>query len=781
MAPKLGQLARIIIVPVVLFFSPLFVFAQDSQVLINEVQIAGQTATDEFIELYNLTNQKISLTGWRLAKKTASGNLYNLVTSFIDVSIEPKSYLLIAHKDFQADFNADVYYSTSSSIADNNTLIIYSDAGKTVVDKVGWGEAIDFEVKAAPSPKNKQSLSRTNGLDTGDNATDFVVSTSPSPKQENQITSNQPTTNNQQNLETNTQPNNPDVSNQIPIYQTYTKQIFFNELLPNPAGSDEENEWFELFNHSNFEVNLNGWIIIDNSGKKFIINQEKLASTTIAPDGYFLVKRGVSNISLNNDNDLLKLYQPNGELIDSVSYKDEAGENIAYARDQRNNTWSWTTTITPAASNIISSPSEKTEDDGEITPVGDAIKTTDNKTSFTEKANIEKLTDYSRQIIINEVLPNPQGNDEEHEWIELKNLTSEVVDLIDWFLADSSRQYQISKKDFNNSVIQANGYFLIPRKNSQLALNNSGTEKIQLLHPDKNLVEEVEYSGHIKENVSYARDEDDLWFWTTVPTPAGPNIIVLPTDKEVEETATDDKQDKIQIDKQTIEGIVIAKPGLFGVTYFYINGLRIYCAKKDFPELKVGDKIKMTGEMDIMNNISVFKIKNQDDITIISSNNAVNPLIKTTESLTRDDLSKLVKLTGQILDVKSTKIYLADDDGEIVLTIKPNTNIKKEIFVSGDQIAATGIVFTSSNELTIVPRSEADIEFVNQVLGATKKKETVFNRQKNDNFRNYLFLTLGAIIIISLILIIRNLQVIAIWWHEKKEVWKKIKEILNKP
>jgi hypothetical protein len=52
-----------------------------------------------------------------------------------------------------------------------------------IVDKVGWGNAIDFESQPFPqNPDKNQSLERINFQDTDNNANDFQLQLIPSPK-----------------------------------------------------------------------------------------------------------------------------------------------------------------------------------------------------------------------------------------------------------------------------------------------------------------------------------------------------------------------------------------------------------------------------------------------------------------------------------------------------------------------------------------------------------------------------------------------------------------------
>ncbi|MBI2263456.1 lamin tail domain-containing protein, partial [Candidatus Berkelbacteria bacterium] len=178
-----------------LFYLPLKAkaAAPASHVVISEIQIGGSTATDEFVELYNPTSATIDLSNWRLSGKSSSGTLGNLLTSFPkDANILAFSFLLIAHPNYTGSVKEDLSYSTNNSLAINNTIILYSDAGLTTVDKVGWGTAKDFEGNAfALNPANVQGLERKpgnlypeqgNGLDTNNNDQDFDLRTISQPQ-----------------------------------------------------------------------------------------------------------------------------------------------------------------------------------------------------------------------------------------------------------------------------------------------------------------------------------------------------------------------------------------------------------------------------------------------------------------------------------------------------------------------------------------------------------------------------------------------------------------------
>lgn len=176
-----------------------------NHIVISEVQIEGVTATDEFVELYNPTGSAIDLTGYRLSKKTSGGSLSNLLTS-MSGTIPAHGFFLITHPTGYTGISAtDATYSTASSMAADNTVILFSDAGVTVADKVGLGAATDFETATTTNPSSGTSIERKaqvssnslsmgiggadenfgNAEDSDNNASDFIERSAPQPQNTN--------------------------------------------------------------------------------------------------------------------------------------------------------------------------------------------------------------------------------------------------------------------------------------------------------------------------------------------------------------------------------------------------------------------------------------------------------------------------------------------------------------------------------------------------------------------------------------------------------------------
>jgi hypothetical protein len=133
-------------------------------------------------------------------------------------------------------------------------------------------------------------------------------------------------------------------------------KILINEILPSPTGSDLTDEWIEIFNPNDFEVNISGWKIQDTVGKtKTYIFQK---GTKILAKGFLVLKRSQSKITLNNDGDGLKLIDPEGKTIDEISYQ-KAKKGKSFNRGE--NGWFWSENLTPGTENVKPIVKEETQ------------------------------------------------------------------------------------------------------------------------------------------------------------------------------------------------------------------------------------------------------------------------------------------------------------------------------------------------------------------------------------------------------------------------------------
>jgi len=101
--------------------------------------------------------------------------------------------------------------------------------------------------------------------------------------------------------------------------------VVINEIAwMGTGGGGYSDEWIELYNDRDYEIDLSGWSLEDNSG---VIDMEFYG--VIPPGGYFLIENDEectslvgdlidSSISLSNDGERLILKDENGDIVDVV-------------------------------------------------------------------------------------------------------------------------------------------------------------------------------------------------------------------------------------------------------------------------------------------------------------------------------------------------------------------------------------------------------------------------------------------------------------------------------
>jgi len=99
----------------------------------------------------------------------------------------------------------------------------------------------------------------------------------------------------------------PNIGHEIP-------QLIIQSLIPDPEGSDYQNEQVVLYNASSSSINLEGWSLRDASSRNWILHG------TIQADQQLTIFRAGQPMSLNNEGDLIELVSPNGEIVDSFRY-----------------------------------------------------------------------------------------------------------------------------------------------------------------------------------------------------------------------------------------------------------------------------------------------------------------------------------------------------------------------------------------------------------------------------------------------------------------------------
>jgi len=163
---------------------------------VNEIQTGdSQSATDEFVEIYNPCPVPVSLIGWKLVYR--AGTNTNPASSPDDSTLY--DFTLGAVNDIAAfglrTFGGQNFFGTEDdnllgSLRDGLGAVALRDPTGAIVDSVGYGSADPKNafVETAPAPTPPvvdfpgNSIGRIpDGHDTNDNSKDFKVSSAPTP------------------------------------------------------------------------------------------------------------------------------------------------------------------------------------------------------------------------------------------------------------------------------------------------------------------------------------------------------------------------------------------------------------------------------------------------------------------------------------------------------------------------------------------------------------------------------------------------------------------------
>lgn len=395
MKPPLIQLS--------LFLSCLFLItplahAGADHLLIVEIQIAGEKSSDDFIKIYNPFDSDIFLKDYKLAKRTKNGVKDYLVKSWSkepEAKIPALGFYLWANSGYKALTDIDSF--TSQIVSPDNGIAL--KRGEEIIDALGWGNFnnVFFEKTAFPKnpPKNQKLERKKTGedyQDTGDNGQDFYL------KSTEADAPLKPT--DQAQIEPDSVLQEQALSEILRTTEAknYPEGIVINEIFPYSQKSDELNEWIELLNKNNFEVDLSNWKVQDINGAtaSYALNAK------ISPNGFLVLPRPTTKIILNNNKDGLSLVRPDGAVIETINYENAPKEQ-SYSRF--NDGWKWTIAPTPKKENVFSVAENKIKKE-KISVDGFSYQTLiQNNRQINENENKEAGSDKNMLAGIKEQIP----------------------------------------------------------------------------------------------------------------------------------------------------------------------------------------------------------------------------------------------------------------------------------------------------------------------------------------------------------------------------------------
>lgn len=113
-------------------------------------------------------------------------------------------------------------------------------------------------------------------------------------------------------------------------------QVVINEVFYDALGNDDDKEWIELYNNSNYDINLTGWII--QAGGSAYHDLLQLPTTTIRARSFYLISE--ESMTLTNltaelgfenggtTTDAIRIYDPRTLYTDTILYDSPNSNNL---------------------------------------------------------------------------------------------------------------------------------------------------------------------------------------------------------------------------------------------------------------------------------------------------------------------------------------------------------------------------------------------------------------------------------------------------------------------
>ncbi len=291
-------------------------------VIISEVAWAGTSASaaDEWVELYNTTDQPIDLAGWRLVAADGAPNIA------LRGVIPAHGFFLLERTDDTtvADIAADQIYTGALGNA-GESLTLYGPRGEIVdtanADGGAWpaGDAASHasmeRIGTAPDSAAAWGTNtgfRTRGHDASGNPLRGTA------KDANSVNFPAPT------------------PTPTPTPRPLEARVVIGEFLPRPHYDwnrdglvDGGDEFIEIVNLGPDAVNLDNWQLDDGEGgsKPF-----EIPETGLRPGQVVVFFASQTGIRLNDGGDSIRLFRANGELVDAVHYTRARAWNLSWCR-----------------------------------------------------------------------------------------------------------------------------------------------------------------------------------------------------------------------------------------------------------------------------------------------------------------------------------------------------------------------------------------------------------------------------------------------------------------
>ena len=284
-----------------------------------------QDAAHEWLELSNRSDQPISLDGWTLADNHSSDALDGIIVPAGDSVV-----LAATHEGVPGADAAVTDGRIGNGLANAGDRLVLMDAEGRLVDALSWGSDRAHGAIDAPTPEQSANRSIPGGalfLATPNPGIVAVPGSGETLPRSDSVIDGASLVTEPSLIEF--APASVAGSVHDPVSSPRTLRI--TELMPAPNSG--EPEWIEIENYGDTRVSLNGWTLADGQsssqlrgelrpGERMIVSNGPLSGQA-SDVGIVVLVDKIGN-GLNNEGETISLLDPNGMLVDTVTYGSDA-------------------------------------------------------------------------------------------------------------------------------------------------------------------------------------------------------------------------------------------------------------------------------------------------------------------------------------------------------------------------------------------------------------------------------------------------------------------------
>ncbi len=398
-----------------------------------------------------------------------------------------------------------------------------------------------------------------------------------------------------------------------PMFHSYpAHSVVINEFVSDPV---DGTEWIEILNTTDGPIDLTGWTEKDATTSKTM-----LPTQTLEAHSFFVLQNPKSK--LNNDGDSIFLFDGTGATIDAISYDKTSAPKKGRSFSRFTDTWAETNP----------------------TPLG---------TNSRVDAWVDPNITYETANDTTTVISNPETNSGSNTGTDNSTGTASPIRV--------EREPQVA-----TGVVAASTQIEPPLTSPRPSplRGEGGANQSEPAIPVIDASEITNYAAK-----------------TTV----------------------------------TVEGVLVGLPGMFGKQLAYIDGLEIYFNKADWPKLSPMTRIRVTGVVDPKDGYTRLKISKRSNIQIVGDDSIAPDALETLDDATH---GLLMSLSGSVVDLTGKSLTIGLDNGELIVANSSKTTaVDFSNLAFDDRVAVTGIVRLVKGAWTVTILDQTGLTILNGSMG----------------------------------------------------------------